>query len=107
MSKFFINHNYLIGFHINNDQPSWNKPPKFTFLASMISINHPIVIGGSKINIENYGSPTLSDQAKISFPSIKMGPGDSTRSHTSNEFIYVNEIKNAIPKYLDLLNTII
>ncbi|MBT4062758.1 MAG: M20/M25/M40 family metallo-hydrolase [Flavobacteriaceae bacterium] len=92
---------------LKKDAPCEIEPRSLNLNSSMISINHPIVIGGSKINIENYGSPTLSDQAKISFPSIKMGPGDSTRSHTSNEFIYVNEIKNAIPKYLDLLNTII
>ena len=92
---------------LKKDAPCEIEPRSLNLNSSMISINHPIVIGGSKINIENYGSPTLSNQAKISFPSIKMGPGDSTRSHTSNEFIYVNEIKNAIPKYLDLLNTII
>ena len=92
---------------LKKDAPCEIEPRSLNLNSSMISINHPIVIGGSKINIENYGSPTLSDQAKISFPSIKMGPGDSTRSHTSNEFIYVNEIINAIPKYLDLLNTII
>ena len=57
--------------------------------------------------LEKYGSPTLSDQSKISFPSIKIGPGDSTRSHTANEFIYIDEIKKAIPIYLNLLNTII
>ena len=83
------------------------KPRSLNLNSSIISIEHPIVIGGSKINIKKYGSPTLSDQSKINFPSIKIGPGDSTRSHTANEFIYLNEIKMAIPKYLDLLNTII
>jgi acetylornithine deacetylase len=83
------------------------KPRSLNLNSSFISIDHPIVKGGSIINIEKYGSPTLSDQSKINFPSIKIGPGDSTRSHTANEFIYLNEIKKAIPKYLDLLNTII
>ena len=83
------------------------KPRSLNLNSSFISIDHPIVKGGSKINIPKYGSPTLSDQSKINFPSIKIGPGDSTRSHTANEFIYLNEIKKAIPKYLDLLNTII
>tara|TARA_B110000495_G_scaffold181479_1_gene176221 strand:- start:15 stop:1070 length:1056 start_codon:yes stop_codon:yes gene_type:complete len=83
------------------------KPRSLNLNSSFISIDHPIVKAGSIINIEKYGSPTLSDQSKINFPSIKIGPGDSTRSHTANEFIYLNEIKKAIPKYLDLLNTII
>ena len=83
------------------------KPRSLNLNSSFISIDHPIVKGGGKINILKYGSPTLSDQSKINFPSIKIGPGDSTRSHTANEFIYLNEIKKAIPKYLDLLNTII
>ena len=50
---------------------------------------------------------TLSDQSKISFPSIKIGPGDSLRSHSADEYIYINEIKNAIPLYIQLLNKII
>ena len=51
-----------------------------------------------------FGSPTLSDQALMSFPSMKIGPGKSSRSHTADEFIFVKEIEEAIALYLDLLD---
>jgi acetylornithine deacetylase len=50
-----------------------------------------------------YGSPTLSDQAALSCPSLKMGPGDSTRSHSADEYIYVAEIEEGIELYINLL----
>ena len=56
---------------------------------------------------QTYGSPTLSDQAKLSCPSLKLGPGDSTRSHTADEFIYLSEIEEAIPFYIQLLKKIL
>ena len=83
------------------------KPRSLNLNSSSIDLEHPIVKAGDSVQIEKYGSPTLSDQYKISFPSIKIGPGDSKRSHTADEFIYINEIKNAIPIYIKLLNTII
>ena len=61
--------------------------------SSSISDSHPIVKAVNEIGIPVYGSPTLSDQTKLSCPSIKIGPGDSSRSHTANEFIYTDEIK--------------
>ena len=61
--------------------------------SSSISNSHPIVKAVNEIGIPVYGSPTLSDQTKLSCPSIKIGPGDSSRSHTANEFIYTDEIK--------------
>ena len=51
-----------------------------------------------------FGSPTLSDQALMRFPSLKLGPGESSRSHTADEFILVSEIKQAIDCYLQLLD---
>ena len=51
-----------------------------------------------------FGSPTLSDQALMPFPSMKMGPGKSSRSHTADEFIFVKEIEEAIGLYLELLD---
>ena len=51
-----------------------------------------------------FGSPTLSDQALMPFPSMKMGPGKSSRSHTADEFVFVEEIEEAIRLYLDLLD---
>ena len=62
---------------------------------------------GIALGKKTYGSPTLSDQAKLSCPSLKLGPGDSTRSHTANEFIYVREIEEGIPFYIDLLKQIL
>jgi acetylornithine deacetylase len=53
-----------------------------------------------------FGSPTLSDQALMPFPSFKLGPGDSARSHSADEFIRISEIQNAIETYVNLLSDI-
>ena len=50
-----------------------------------------------------YGSPTLSDQALMPFPSLKLGPGDSARSHTADEYIYLKEIEEGIELYIELI----
>lgn len=75
--------------------------------SSSISKNHPLVQAGIELGRETYGSPTLSDQAVLSCPSLKLGPGDSTRSHTADEFIYVHEIEEGIALYIQLLNKIL
>ena len=75
--------------------------------SSSIPEEHPLVQAGIALGRETYGSPTLSDQAKLSCPSLKLGPGDSTRSHTADEFIYVHEIEEGIALYIDLLNKIL
>ena len=75
--------------------------------SSSISIDHPIVKAGEKLGRKTYGSPTLSDQASLSCPSLKLGPGDSTRSHSSDEFIYIKEIEEGISIYINLLKQII
>jgi acetylornithine deacetylase len=76
--------------------------------ASAIDEQHPIVVAARKLGIETFFSPTTSDQAVISgaFPTVKMGPGDSARSHTANEFIAMNEIENGIEGYIKLLKEI-
>ena len=71
--------------------------------SSSIPIDHDLVKAGIEIGMETYGSPTLSDQAMLSCPSLKLGPGDSTRSHSADEFIYVKEIEEGIEKYIKLL----
>jgi acetylornithine deacetylase len=71
--------------------------------SSGVPKNHPIRTVAEKLSINTYGSPTLSDQALIPCDSIKMGPGDSVRSHTADEFIYVDELEQAIPKYIAVL----
>ncbi len=71
--------------------------------SSSISLEHPLVVAGAGLGMSTYGSPTLSDQAMLSCPSLKLGPGDSTRSHSADEFIYVKEIEEGIEKYISLL----
>ena len=82
-------------------------PRSIDLNSSSIPEEHPLVQAGIALGRETYGSPTLSDQAKLSCPSLKLGPGDSTRSHTADEFIYVNEIEEGIALYIDLLNKIL
>ena len=74
---------------------------------SSISLEHPLVKAGLESGINYYGSPTTSDKALIPFPALKMGPGDSARSHTADEFIYIDEIKKGIETYIQLLKKII
>ncbi len=72
--------------------------------SSAIDINHPLVQSGVKLGRETYGSPTLSDQAALSCQSMKIGPGDSTRSHSADEYIYIREIEEGIDLYIKILN---
>ena len=78
-------------------------PRNLDLNSSSIPENHKIIKAGNKLGFTKYGSPTLSDQAKIKCNSIKLGPGDSTRSHTADEFIHVDEIKNGVKKYIELI----
>lgn len=78
-------------------------PRSLRLRSSKTPENHPIIQASAKCGIESFGSPTLSDQALIPYPSVKIGPGDSARSHSADEFIYVREIEKAIPEYVLLL----
>ncbi len=82
-------------------------PRSMRLRPSGIPENHPLVMAAKKLDMVCYGSPTTSDQALIPTPSIKMGPGDSARSHSADEFIYVNEISQGINTYIQLLNEIV
>jgi len=73
---------------------------------SSIKEDHPLVIAGTKLGISSYGSPTCSDMALMDFPSLKIGPGDSARSHIADEYIFVNEIKEGIKIYIQLLKNL-
>ena len=64
------------------------------------------VISAIEKGIKTYGSPTTSDQAIIPFPSVKLGPGDSSRSHTADEFILKSEVFKGIELYIDLLENL-
>ncbi len=79
----------------------------FRLNSSSISPEHPIVKAGIAMGKKTYGSPTLSDQTNMNFPSLKMGPGDSSRSHSADEFIYVKEIEEGIESYISLLSNIL
>lgn len=79
------------------------KPRSTRLNSSGIEMTHPFVKRAQLLGIECYGSPTLSDQSLMPFKSVKMGPGDSARSHTANEFIYTNEITNGVKLYIELL----
>ena len=71
--------------------------------SSRIPEEHLLVQAGIALGRETYGSPTLSDQACLSCPSLKLGIGDSTRSHMADEFVYIHEIEDGIALYIKLL----
>ena len=75
----------------------------FRLNPSFISGEHPVVKRGTDMGLKSYGSMTLSDQALMSFPTLKIGPGDSNRSHTADEYIRVDEIRQGISNYIQLL----
>ena len=72
--------------------------------SSHISMEHPIIRKCKEMGMKPFGSPTLSDQAQMTFPSLKLGPGESARSHSADEYIFVSEIDEAIKKYIRLLD---
>jgi len=79
--------------------------PRSTRLnSSSVSKDHPLLKAGISLGCKLYGSPTTSDQALMKFSTFKMGPGDSARSHTADEFIYIHEIEQGIERYIQLLN---
>ena len=82
-------------------------PRSLKLNSSAISVEHELIKAGIDMGRETYGSPTLSDQACLTCQSLKLGPGDSTRSHSADEFIYLNEIEEGIKIYVELLNRVI
>ncbi|HYG02744.1 MAG TPA: M20 family metallo-hydrolase [Chryseosolibacter sp.] len=83
------------------------KPRSMRMRPSGIALDHPIVTAALASGLTTFGSPTTSDQALIPVPSVKIGPGDSARSHTADEFIYVAEIVEGIGTYIKLLNAVL
>jgi acetylornithine deacetylase len=80
------------------------RPRSIRLKSSFIDENHPLVKAGNEMGIASYGSPTCSDMALMDFPSLKIGPGDSARSHSADEFIFADEIKHGIKTYIELIN---
>lgn len=83
------------------------QPRSVRLKPSSIDKSHPIVQAGIKLGRTTYGSPTTSDQSLLDIPSLKIGPGDSARSHTADEFVYVDEIREGIELYIKMLEEIL
>jgi acetylornithine deacetylase len=82
-------------------------PRSLRMRSSSIPVDHPIVLSGIRLGRTCYGSPTTSDKALMPFPALKTGPGDSARSHTADEYIFVEEIAEGIEGYIELLKPVI
>ena len=80
------------------------KAHSFRLKSSRIDPEHPLIKKCVAMGMKPFGSPTLSDQALMHFPSFKLGPGESSRSHSADEFIKISEIADAIAKYKELLD---
>ena len=91
---------------ISAQLPEWCdvKARSFNLNSSRIDVNHPIIRAAVRIGLVPYGSPTLSDQAVLDCQSFKMGPGESSRSHTADEFVTLTELEQSVPLYLKLLD---
>jgi acetylornithine deacetylase len=92
---------------LKNNLNSQFKPRTTRMKSTSISLDHPLVKAGLALGKGYYGSPTTSDKALMPFPTLKMGPGDSARSHTADEYIYIDEIRNGIETYIQLLDEFI
>ena len=79
------------------------KPRSFRLNSSGLNENHPFAQRIKSMGIKIYGSPTISDRAILTFPSAKMGPGDSARSHIADEYVYKSEIIAGIERYIEIL----
>ena len=82
-------------------------PRSIRLRPSSIPMEHPIVQAGIAMDRTTYGSPTTSDQALLDCPSLKMGPGDSARSHTADEYVYLHEIEEGIELYIKMVEKVI
>ena len=82
------------------------RPRSFRLNSSYISPDHPVVKRGKELGLSAFGSPTMSDQALMNFTTLKIGPGDSARSHTADEFVYLSEIEEGIKTYVKLLDNL-
>ena len=92
---------------INQNTKSKVEVRSFRLNSSSIAENHPIVKAGIELGRKTYGSPTISDQALLSCPSLKLGPGKSSRSHSADEFIEIAEIEEGIKLYINIFNKIL
>lgn len=101
-NEFYLNE-YLFAFLQKHMKKCELKARSFRLSSSHIPMEHPLVMRCVKMGMKPFGSPTLSDQALMPFPSLKLGPGESARSHSADEFICISEIEDAIRSYLKLI----
>lgn len=99
----FYQNEYLFNFLQKHMKKCELKARSFRLSSSHIPVGHPLVQRCIKMGMVPFGSPTLSDQALMPFPSFKLGPGDSARSHSADEYICISEMANAIETYVSLL----
>jgi len=92
---------------LNENLQSELKARSMRLRSTDIPLNHPLVKAGIALGLPYYGSPTTSDKALMPFDALKIGPGDSARSHTADEFIYINEIQQGISGYIKLIDEFI
>lgn len=92
---------------LEKEAPCELTPRSLRLNSSSIPLEHPLVQSGIALGRTTYGSPTLSDQAALNCPSLKLGPGDSRRSHTADEFIYLSEIEQGVEIYIELLESVL
>ena len=83
------------------------KPRTTRMKSTSIALDHPLVKAGIALGKGYYGSPTTSDKALMPFDTLKMGPGDSARSHTADEFIYLSELKDGVDTYIALMKQLV
>jgi len=82
------------------------QPRSTRLRPTLIPLDHPLVKAGRSLGLSHYGSPTTSDKALIPFAALKIGPGNSARSHSADEFVYINEIEKGIDLYIDLITAL-
>ena len=99
----YYQNDYLFAFLQKHMKKCELKARSFRLSSSHIATDHPLVARCVRMGMQPFGSPTLSDQALMPFPSLKLGPGESSRSHSADEFICLSEIEQAIEKYILLI----
>ena len=100
----YYKNEYLFEFLKKHMKKCELKARSFRLHSSAIPESHPLIQKAIAMGMKPFGSPTLSDQALMPFPSFKLGPGESSRSHSANEFIRISEIEHAISTYVELLS---
>lgn len=101
----FYQNEYLFNFLQKHMKKCELTARSFRLSSSHVPVDHPLVQRCIRMGMSPYGSPTLSDQALMPFHSFKLGPGDSARSHSADEYIRISEISHAISTYIELLSS--